>query len=185
MPFPTSYQADNNVSPLRVPLTPNPNDNITAILVTHDQKEAFAMADKVGVMNEGQLLQWDTPYQLYHRPKDRFVANFIGEGKVIHARINDDGQLANGLEGLNGNQGINAGKDYCVLIRPDDIIYDPKSSVTLTIVDKLFRGAEYLYHLTLPDGQHVLCMAPSHIDFNIGDALPVKMDLQHLVVFEA
>lgn len=160
-------------------------DNITAILATHGQKEAFVMADKVGVMDQAQLLQWDTLHQLYHRPKNRFVANFIGEGKVIHARINEDGQLANGQEGLNSNQGINAGKDYSVLIRPDDIIYDPKSTVILTIVDKLFRGAEYLYHLTLPNGQHVLCMAPSHTDFNIGDAFPVKMDLQHLVVFEA
>ena len=54
----------------------------TAILVTHDQQEAFAMADRVGVINDGRLEQWDRPYELYHRPVTRYVADFIGQGRV-------------------------------------------------------------------------------------------------------
>ncbi|HEY5602436.1 MAG TPA: ABC transporter ATP-binding protein, partial [Gammaproteobacteria bacterium] len=50
---------------------------ITAIMVTHDQDEAFALGDNVGVMKDGHILQWDTPFNLYHEPADRFVADFI------------------------------------------------------------------------------------------------------------
>ncbi|MFT5659369.1 MAG: iron(III) transport system ATP-binding protein, partial [Gammaproteobacteria bacterium] len=55
-------------------------ENITAILVTHDQFEAFAMADDICVMNEGRIEQQDSGYNLYHRPANRFVADFIGQG---------------------------------------------------------------------------------------------------------
>ena len=60
--------------------------NATALLVTHDQNEAFAMADLVGVMQNGRLEQWDAPYELYHRPATRFVADFIGQGASCPAR---------------------------------------------------------------------------------------------------
>jgi iron(III) transport system ATP-binding protein len=56
---------------------------ITAILVTHDQHEAFAIADEVGVMTEGRIEQWDTAYDIYHRPRTRFVADFIGQGVFV------------------------------------------------------------------------------------------------------
>ena len=59
----------------------------TAMLVTHDQQEAFAMADQVGVMHEGRIEQWDRPYELYHRPATRYVADFIGEGVFLPARV--------------------------------------------------------------------------------------------------
>src|SRR5690606_32480906 len=55
------------------------NQHITAILVTHDQDEAFSVADVIGVMHQGKIMQWDTAYNLYHRPANRFVANFIGQ----------------------------------------------------------------------------------------------------------
>ncbi|WP_086931961.1 ABC transporter ATP-binding protein [Agarilytica rhodophyticola] len=157
---------------------------ITAILVTHDQHEAFAIADKIGVMNSGQLIQWDTPYQLYHQPQTPFVANFIGEGKVIQVCANAKGQLENSLGVIANNKQWQAGKNYGVLVRPDDLVYDAKSDKAFVIVDKLFRGAEYMYLLSLPDKQQVLCVTPSHIDLAIGDYLPVTTDLQHLVVFD-
>ena len=61
--------------------------NATALLVTHDQQEAFAVADLVGVMRDGRLEQWDAPYELYHRPATRFVADFIGQGVFIAGEI--------------------------------------------------------------------------------------------------
>ncbi|MBP6761771.1 MAG: ABC transporter ATP-binding protein, partial [Thauera sp.] len=61
----------------------------TAILVTHDQNEAFAVADEIGIMHEGRIQQWDTPYQLYHKPANRFVADFIGQGVFIEGRMLD------------------------------------------------------------------------------------------------
>src|SRR5690554_2898906 len=58
-------------------------EGITALLVTHDQQEAFAMADKAGVMYQGELLQWDTPYQLYHQPRHQLVADFRSEERRV------------------------------------------------------------------------------------------------------
>ena len=59
----------------------------TAILVTHDQHEAFAMADEIGVLHEGHIQQWDSPYNLYHRPANRFVADFVGQGVFLPAKV--------------------------------------------------------------------------------------------------
>jgi iron(III) transport system ATP-binding protein len=57
-------------------------NNVTALLVTHDQFEAFAIADHIGIMNNGKIVQWDTPYDLYHKPINRYVAEFIGRGCI-------------------------------------------------------------------------------------------------------
>lgn len=59
------------------------SQGIGAILVTHDQNEAFAMADKIGVMANGRLCSWDTPMRLYHKPPNRLTASFIGEGAIL------------------------------------------------------------------------------------------------------
>lgn len=61
--------------------------NITALLITHDQTEAFAMADKIGVLHDHQCQQWGTAYDLYHEPATEFIANFIGEGVFIAAKV--------------------------------------------------------------------------------------------------
>ena len=56
-------------------------------MVTHDQHDAFALGDKVGVMSQGKLLQWDTSFNLYHAPSSRFVANFIGDGVFVKGTL--------------------------------------------------------------------------------------------------
>ncbi len=159
-------------------------DNITAILVTHDQHEAFAIADKVGVMHDGKLLQWGTAYDIYHRPNSRFVAKFVGEGSLIHVPFNEQGQLANALGIVAADENLNKHTSYSVLLRPDDIIFSPDSDIRLPVCDRLFRGAEYLYQLALPDGQKVLCVAPSHVHHEVGELLPIETDLKHVVIFE-
>jgi iron(III) transport system ATP-binding protein len=65
------------------------SEGMTAVLVTHDQHEAFAMADEIGVMFEGRIQQWDTPYNLYHRPVNRFVADFVGKGVFVPGTVRD------------------------------------------------------------------------------------------------
>jgi iron(III) transport system ATP-binding protein len=62
-------------------------EGTTAILVTHDQHEAFAMADEIGIMHHGCIQQWDTPYNLYHRPANRFVADFVGQGVFLPGEV--------------------------------------------------------------------------------------------------
>ena len=61
----------------------------TCLLVTHDQQDAFTFSDEVGIMNEGYIEQWDSGYVLYHEPKSRFVADFIGQGVFMEGRVRD------------------------------------------------------------------------------------------------
>jgi iron(III) transport system ATP-binding protein len=159
-------------------------DSITALLVTHDQFEAFAMADCIGVMNRGQLHQWGSAYELYHRPADLFVGDFIGRGTLLpatRAGANSIRTELGELSGLIANE-LN-GDRFNLLIRPDDVIHDDAASTTAKIVDRAFRGAEFLYTLALPSGNRILCMAPSHHDHKVGQEIGIRLDVEHLVLF--
>lgn len=159
-------------------------NGVTAILVTHDQHEAFAMADRVTLLHRGRIAQSDTPYNLYHNPANEFVAEFIGQGSMINTTVNAAGELDQGLGTLDrGHAHWEPGEQLRLLVRPDDVVYDEQSSVCLRVVGKAFRGASYFYELLLPDGQHVPCLTPSHVDVLPGGCLPVRFNLQHVVVF--
>lgn len=158
-------------------------DGITAILVTHDQMEAFAMADIIGVLGEGRLRQWDSGYNLYHQPADRFVADFIGQGAMIRGQVMDDGRISTSLGIIEDRENIlTVNGNIELLIRPDDVVHDDDSPLQLEVVSRAFRGAEYLYTLGLEDGSQVLCMVQSHHDHAIGEKIGVRLDVDHLVV---
>jgi len=164
----------------------------TALMVTHDQQEAFAMADKVGVMKDGRLHQWDTPYAVYHRPGSRFVAEFVGRGVWVPAVLKmESGQLLvqTPVGALSDPQECplpDAYKDgRCeVLLRSDDVVYDPASPVRARIVRKDFQGADFLYTLELDDGLQVLSLVPSHHQHEVGECVGVRLDMDHVVTFE-
>lgn len=158
-------------------------NNMTALFVTHDQHEAFAIADVIGVMQTGKLLQWDTAYNLYHKPQTPYVANFIGQGSIISVSTNEQSELITGIGKIQYKQDLKPNCTYDLLIRPDDVLYQQDSPIKLEIIDKRFRGADYFYQLKMPDGQKILCITPSHINVDIGEHLPVTQDLQHLVIF--
>lgn len=165
----------------------------TALMVTHDQQEAFAMADKVGVMKQGRLDQWDTPYAVYHRPGSRFVAEFVGRGVWVPAQLRlEAGQLLvqTPVGALSDPQECplpDAYKDgRCeVLLRSDDVVYDPASTVRATIVRKDFQGADFLYTLELDGGLQVLSLMPSHHQHEVGERVGIRLDMDHVVTFEA
>ncbi|MEM7206545.1 MAG: ABC transporter ATP-binding protein [Pseudomonadota bacterium] len=161
------------------------HDGITALLVTHDQMEAFAFADVIGVMAAGELHQWDSAYNLYHRPADRFVADFIGQGVFIRGSVMDNGHLQTDL-GVIAGELIGAyppETEVELLVRPDDVIHHDESPQIATVVEKSFRGADHLYTLELPGPTRVLCLAPSHHDHAIGESIGIKLEMDHLVVF--
>lgn len=161
-------------------------ENITAILVTHDQFEAFAMADEICVMNEGRIEQQDTGYNLYHRPANRFVADFIGQGVIIPGTVEDDNKVRTELGIIAGNEleDSQPGDIVDVLIRPDDVIHDDLSTETAIVVDKSFRGSEFLYYLRMDSGIEVLCLAPSHHDHYINERIGIRLNVDHLVIFD-
>ncbi len=157
----------------------------TAVLVTHDQHEAFAMADRVGVMHAGQIRQWSTPYDLYHRPVDRFVAGFVGEGAWLPAEVDEHGAVMSELGVLNG---IRCAEDAAirqldVLIRPDDVVHDDASAQQARVLAKAFRGAEFLYTLALPSGQQLLSLVASHHNHGIGESIGIRLEVDHLISF--
>ncbi|MDB2565824.1 ABC transporter ATP-binding protein [Porticoccaceae bacterium] len=161
-------------------------NKVTALMVTHDQDEAFAMADKIALLNAGNVVQVDTPYKLYHKPGSLFAADFIGKGAVINVGIDAAGLLGNNLGSLSLNTlPEDFGNTVKLLVRPDDIAYDDTSDTKLEIVSKSFLGPNYLYELALNDGQLVPCLTHSHVDIAVGDELPVQFDLRHVVIFNA
>jgi len=160
-------------------------EGITALLVTHDQQEAFAMADKSGVMYSGQLLQWETPYALYHQPTHQLVADFIGRGVLLNGEIKDH-QLHCAF-GIIEHSQLNEKPNMSVnfLVRPDDVLINNSSNMRATVVGCGFRGSHYLYSLELANGSQVLAVGPSHQPLKTGEQVGIDIDFDHLVVFDA
>ena len=159
---------------------------MTAVLVTHNQLEAFAMADEIGVIRDGALLQWGTAFNLYHQPAGPQVADFIGEGVLLDGSVLTDKEVATELGVLQGSapHGAAPQTQVSVLVRPDDIVHDDNSKQTATVRDRAFRGAEFLYTLSLPSGARILSLVPSHHDHAIGEEIGIRPEIDHLVVFE-
>jgi iron(III) transport system ATP-binding protein len=164
----------------------------TAVLVTHDQQEAFAMADEIGVLHEGRLEQWDSAYNLYHRPKNRFVADFVGQGVFLPATVLNPHQVQFELGVLDGAipHACEVGCATCgkgcsaeVLLRPDDVIHDDAAPTQAEVLHKAFRGAEILYTLKLASGRKVLALVPSHHNHAIGERIGIRLDVDHVVAF--
>ena len=164
----------------------------TALFVTHDQLEAFAIGDMIGVMDEGKLHQWDDAYTLYHRPATRFVAQFIGHGVFIPSTIT----TVNGQTRVQTPLGEMVDIAECpvpsafpggqcdVLLRADDIVHDDDAPTKAEILRKSFRGADLLYTLRLSHGQVVMALVPSHHDHKIGEWIGIKTQVDHVVTFQ-
>ncbi|MBL8526026.1 MAG: ABC transporter ATP-binding protein [Betaproteobacteria bacterium] len=156
-----------------------------ALLVTHDQHEAFSIADRIGVMNRGRIEQWDTAYNLYHRPATRFVADFVGQGVLMRGKVMDKDAIDTELGLLAHCPGctLQPGEWVEVLLRPDDILHDDASGRQAEVMHKAFRGAEILYTLRLPSGASVLSLVPSHHNHEIGQKIGIKLEIDHVVAF--
>ena len=162
------------------------HENMSAILVTHDHEEAFAMADRVGVMNAGRIHQWDEPYVLYHLPNSKFVAQFVGDGQLIEATAIDGMKLRSvlGIHSVHQGHNIALGSSVKILARPDDIIHDHTSELMGEIVEISFRGSHYQYLAVLENNERLLCIAGSHHKHKVGDRIELLPKLEHLVVFD-
>nr|WP_232209289.1 ABC transporter ATP-binding protein [Alkalilimnicola ehrlichii] len=161
------------------------DQGVTAILVTHDQHEAFAVADVIGLLKDGRIEQWDTPYNLYHEPASRFVAEFIGQGVLIPATLRDHNRLQTEVGTLLGNRAYPWPNDTAVdiLLRPDDVRLMPESHLRARVANRAFKGAETIYTLRLESGRQVLALAPSHDVYPEGTDVGIRIDAQHLVAF--
>ena len=150
------------------------------------------MADRIAVMHEGRIQQLDSAYNLYHRPRNRFVADFIGRGVprrshragVAAPRPRDLGsRLRRADPPRRHRRAVRPGERVDVLLRPDDVVHDDASAVKAMVRAKAFRGAEILYTLQLASGATVLSLVPSHHNHTIGEPIGIRLELDHVIAF--
>jgi iron(III) transport system ATP-binding protein len=158
------------------------NTRTTAIFVTHDQEEAFTLADRVGVLNQGRLEQLDTPYEIYHNPSTRFVAEFVGAADFLPGLATADG-IVTELGVFPNTDGRKIGERMEVMIRPDDTTFVLAADGDATIVGRSFRGPENLYSVRLPSGHLVHSSQPSSAFFATGARVRVEAHVIHVVTF--
>ena len=165
-----------------------------AVFVTHDQNEAFAMADEIAVMHEGRIQQLDSAYNLYHRPGNRFVADFIGQGVFVEGTVLDAHRLRIELGEVRSATpillpGASAppppGSVVEVLLRPDDVVHDDASPIQARVQHRAFRGAEILYTLRTDAGTRLLSMVPSHHNHRLDEPIGIRLDMDHVIAFAA
>ena len=156
--------------------------NTTAIFVTHDQEEAFTIADQVGVLNRGRLEQLGPPETIYHHPATPFVAEFVGAADFLPGLVTSGGIVTE--IGTFGNvEGREPGEKVKVMIRPDDVTFVPDAAGDAVIVRRDFRGPETLYSLALPSGHRVHSSQPSYAAFVKGTRVRPEANGLHVVSF--
>lgn len=166
-------------------------DGMTAILVTHDQSEAFAMADQIAVLHQGAVQQVGTPYQLYHQPANRHVAAFIGDGVLLSGSVSAQGQIQTLLgpipqeaNPLASHAPLSPGDKADILIRPHDItLCPPGEGIPLTVRKVDFRGPSFRYLLEHSDGSQVLFQCQTPAARSPGETVHVKLADHKVVIF--
>jgi len=155
----------------------------TTIIVTHDQEEAFSMADHVAVFNGGMVEQIGTPEEIYHSPRTRFVAEFVGEADFLEGCV-----VEGGVEteiGFFKSDVVSLGDGVVqVMIRPDDISFVPDEGCDSVVVQRQFKGEENLYHIRLPSGVVLHSSQPSTFIVEVGAFVRVVASPAHLILFD-
>jgi iron(III) transport system ATP-binding protein len=158
------------------------NTGTTAVFVTHDQEEAFTLADRVGVLHRGRIEQLASPEDVYHRPATQFVAEFVGAADFLPGLVTTEG-IVTELGIFANREGLAAGTPVEVMIRPDDISFVPSPDGSGVIIRRFFRGSETLYCIRLPSGHRVHSSQPSASTFTTGSRVRAEADVLHVVAF--
>ena len=163
---------------------------ITTIIVTHDSYEAFYLGAKCGIILDGQLKQYDDPYNVYHFPNSVEVVNFLNRGILIPAKVTGENSLENDdLGTIKGNfiKHYPKGSDVQLLLQPEDLEHDDKSNLKLEVVDRKFRGTNFIYtlktlsNLLIPVFVHSHHIHQHEVDEKFGIKRPIYID--HIVCF--
>ena len=163
---------------------------ITTIIVTHDSYEAFYLGSKCGIILNGKLSQYDDPYNVYHFPNSIEVVNFLNRGILIPAKVTGENSLENeDLGTIKGNfiKHYPKGSDVQLLLQPEDLEHDDKSNLKLEVVDRKFRGTNFIYTLKTLSNLQIPVFVHSHhihqheVDEKFGIKRPINID--HIVCF--
>lgn len=156
----------------------------TALLVTHNQHEAFSDADKIGVLFEGRMQQWDNAYGIYHKPVHPEVASFVGEDNLINGRVAGPGKVKCCLGILEGNLSLpwEQGCEIDILVRPEDILHIEESSVEAEVLHKSFQRPKTLYLLQLSPGEKSQALVSNHHNHSICGAIGIVPEVDNIIV---
>jgi iron(III) transport system ATP-binding protein len=158
------------------------NTGTTAVFVTHDQEEAFTLADRVGVLHQGRVEQLAAPEDVYHRPATQFVAEFVGAADFLPGLVTAEG-IVTELGVFANRDALPGGTPVEVMIRPDDIGFTPRPDGDGVIVRRFFRGSETLYCIGLPSGHRVHSSQPSASMVPTGTRVHAEAQVLHVVAF--
>jgi ABC-type Fe3+/spermidine/putrescine transport system ATPase subunit len=157
---------------------------ITAIFVTHDQEEAFALSDRIAVLRDGRLQQLGTPEELYRTPENPFVAAFVGRANFLDGRV----------VGREGEEGMvelvggarwkvrlhtNGAEDVRVMVRPEALRLvaaedaDPADGLVGRVLERRFAGAVTIYRVEVPDAPELVVTVPGHGGSHGGEVLVI------------
>jgi iron(III) transport system ATP-binding protein len=163
---------------------------ITTIIVTHDSYEAFYMADYCGILLSQTMKQYDTPYNIHHYPNSIEVVNFLNRGTLVDAKVLDDKSVEHKCLGvIKGNfvKKYKKGTAVKLLVQPEDLEHDDKSNLKLEIIDRKFRGTNFIYTLKTKNKDLIPVFVHSHhihqheVEEKFGVKTPIYID--HLVCF--
>ncbi len=166
------------------------NLKITTIVVTHDSYEAFYLGNKCGIILNRQLKQFDNPYNVYHFPNSIEVVNFLNRGILVPATVTGENSLENDdLGTIKGNfiKRHPKGSNVQLLLQPEDLEHDDKSNLKLEVVDRKFRGTNFIYTLKTLSNKLIPVFVHSHhvhqheVDEKFGIKRPINID--HIVCF--
>jgi putative spermidine/putrescine transport system ATP-binding protein len=154
---------------------------ITTILITHDQEECFSISDKVAIMNNGKIEQYDTPENIYSSPNSIFVADFVGFKNLLDVTKVDKGlyRLSNGMK-LEAEDVENAKK---IAIRPQNIVVDQdhKALISGTIKVRTYLGENYQYEVDTELGE-IVVNTSGNIALNSGDTIKMHFPKNQIIV---
>ena len=156
-------------------------EGIGAILVTHDQTEAFSFADKIAVMHKGALVQVASPYEIYHQPKTKFVAKFTGGGSLLELD-KSNAMHAKLVSGVISTAQFETAST--LFIRPEEILINPDSEVKGVITQRRFQGSHTLYEIQLDDGQSILSLSLENQHLSLEDSAGLVYKSNSPALFE-
>jgi iron(III) transport system ATP-binding protein len=146
----------------------------TAVLVTHDQDEALSLADQVGVMDRGRLLQADSPSSVYARPESPFVAAFVGDGSLLPARMEGDRAICS--FGSVTVEDSSIGPDVLLFIRPEQVVVLPVLDGGALVTAVAFHGHEAVVRLIDEASREVImARVPASRMPQVGERFGVKL----------
>ncbi len=155
---------------------------VTTIFVTHDKEEAMFLADRIAIMHDGNIEQIDTPEQIYNKPANRFVAEFMDPASFLDISIEDEHTLATEIGKIHITEPIDtAEKQLQLLVRGNNVYLSPQPE-TAVIDSVSFKGSHYSYAIKLASGQTIEYLSPDNVlkvgqfvSLGINDTLPIHL----------